>query len=136
MTWFDVVFESQFNSFLFTYSFSINRLHIIYLCSLLNYLKFIAYYISKRYINMHIFISFTCIYLCKCFTLYFSIIIFIINFLWHFNISSCTKHICYIWKSAFHGWLLSNLFPYSFGIIFTFLPIPLQICLIFKTSVC
>lgn len=118
MTWFDMVFESQFNSFLFICSSSINQvIHYLFMFpfkpSQIHCLLYFQSVHKYAYIS-----SLTFIYLCKFFILYFSIIIFINKFLmtffsWHSNVSSCIALICCVLNLCFHGWFFSShFFPY------------------------
>lgn len=133
--WFDMVFESQFNSFLVFFCFSV--IHQV-----IHYLFMFPFKPSQTHCFLHFqngykyaYISFSFIYLCKFFILYFIIIIFIRKCVfWHSsynipvypldtlciqthpNVSSCLEHICYILNSYFHGWLFSHICSYSSAI--------------------
>lgn len=123
MTWFDMVFKSQFNSFLFICCSSINQVtHYLFMFPFKPSQIHCLLYCQN--VHKYAYISFSYFHLVmQIFILYFSIIIFINKFFmtcfsWHSNVSSCTKHIYYILNSNFHGWLFSHIFSYSSAIPF------------------
>lgn len=128
MTWLDIVFESQFNSFLFIWSSSINQvIHYLFMFPFKpSHIHCLLYF---QNVHKYAYISLTFIYLYKFFILYFSIIIFINKFFmaffsWHSSVSGCIKHIWWILNTCFHAWLFSiYLVPYFFIIIFPILSI-------------